>query len=104
MEIYILKSLFFCFCSKDGEIANYYEVFEHDEQTTTFPVEIDKALQQCERAHDLILTMKSELEDVPAYASSPANNYCNISLHVNDALQSSIRSIGYGGSLVGRLR
>jgi hypothetical protein len=77
---------------------------ELEERTTSFPIAIDEALQSCERAHDLLLTMKNELEEVPAYASSPANSYININLHVNDALQSSIRSIGYGGSLVSRLR
>jgi hypothetical protein len=91
------------FRSKEARIANIYDVFEFEEQTTTFPIAINEALESCERAHDLILTMKNELEDVPAYASSPANSYVNISLHMNDALQGSIRSIGYGGSLVGRL-
>ena len=77
--------------------------FELVEQSS-FPIAIDEALQNCAQAHDMLVTMKNELEDVPAYASSPANSYCNISLHVNDALQSSIRSIGYSGNLVDRLR
>ncbi len=92
------------FCSKGTQIANNNGIFEFVAQTTTFPLAINEALQSCERAHDLILTMKNELEGVPAYTSSPANAYCNISLHVNDALQSSMRSIGHGGNLVNRLR
>lgn len=85
-------------------MSNSYDVFELEEQTTVFPAAINEALQNCERAHHLLLTMKNELEEAPVYASSPANSYCNINLHVNDALQSSIRSIGYGGCLISRLR
>ena len=91
------------FSLKNGQVANNYEVFEHVEPNT-FPAAINTALDDCERAHDLLLTMKSDLEDVSAEASSTMNDYLNVSLHVNNALQSSIRSIGHGGSLIGRLR
>lgn len=89
--------------SKDIAIPNNNESSVYAGQTV-FPEAINEALEDCARAHDLVLRIKNGLEDVPAYASSPINNYCNIHLHVNNAIESSVRSIGYGGSLVNRLR
>ena len=62
-------------------------------EQTTFPEAINTALEDCTRAHELILSIKNGLEDVPVHTSSPVNNYCNIRLHVNSAVESSIRSV-----------
>jgi len=77
--------------------VNNDDLFEHIE-TNDFPDEINDALVDCERAQNVLLTMRDE------FSQSLGRSYVDASLHVNSALQSSIRSIGHGGNLINRLR
>ncbi len=56
----------------------------------SFSEGINDALQNCEDAHHLLLTIRSEVDQIPSSTSSSLRNYCSIGLHLNNALQGSI--------------
>jgi hypothetical protein len=72
--------------------------------TSNFSEGTNDALRDCERAHNLYLTIRDEINQIPSRASSALRNYCSIGLHVNSALNGSIETIGHGGNMVNRLR
>ncbi|CAF4417318.1 unnamed protein product [Rotaria sp. Silwood2] len=70
---------------------------------TAFSPSINSALEDCDHARDLFLTIRNEAEEVPVGTSSPVISFCNVGLHVSDALTGSIHTIGHSGNLMNRL-
>ncbi|CAF1507986.1 unnamed protein product [Rotaria magnacalcarata] len=68
----------------------------------SFSPAINDALQECELSRSLFLAMSSETE-VSTPTRSLVQRLRNIGLYINDAMRSSIRSIGHGGNMINSL-
>ncbi len=72
--------------------------------TSNFSVGINEALQHCEESHGSFLNILNDVDQNPTLTNSSLRNYCSIGLHVNKALQGSIRSIGHSGNILNQLQ